>query len=374
MAKQFQIIDLFCGCGGFGLGAELAGFNSLAAIDIDTTLQSAYKKNFPKTKVIQADLSKLEYHDWISILNGKRVDGVIGGPPCQGFSRIGKNDVCDERRSLLRDYFRHVKLLKPKFFIMENVEGILDKKNISELLEAINIIKGEYKVIDPFVINSADIGAPTQRKRVLVIGYLPDYIDEMTLEDFIPKTKKRTTVRDAIIDLPEPIDKCTSDDQFGWAQYKLNNQSELSSYAKKLRKPPQKNLGWSISKKMLNQNQVSGFFITKHTEPVRRRYISTPQGSIDKVSKSKKLEWEGFCPTLRAGTGADKGSYQAVRPLHPTEGRVITVREAARLQGFPDWFVFHNTKWHSFRMIGNSVSPIVSEYILKIIKKKIIVN
>jgi DNA (cytosine-5)-methyltransferase 1 len=104
---------------------------------------------------------------------------------------------------------------------------------------------------------------------------------------------------------------------------------------------------------------------------VAKRYANVKQGASDKISKSKKLDPTGFCPTLRAGTGKDKGSYQAVRPIHPTKNRVITPREAARLQGFPDWFVFHKTKWHSFRQIGNSVSPIVAERLLNVIREKI---
>ncbi len=91
-------------------------------------------------------------------------------------------------------------------------------------------------------------------------------------------------------------------------------------------------------------------------------------GQQDKVSKSSKLDIDGFCPTLRAGTDNTKGSFQAVRPIHPSQPRVITPREAARLQGFPDWFQFHETKWHSFRQIGNSVCPIVGEKVLSAIK------
>ncbi|MNJ64000.1 Modification methylase BanI [compost metagenome] len=93
------------------------------------------------------------------------------------------------------------------------------------------------------------------------------------------------------------------------------------------------------------------------------------QGSVDPVGKHKRLHWDGFCPTLRAGTGSDRGSYQSVRPLHPVEDRVITPREGARLQGFPDDFIFHETVWHSFRMIGNSVSPIIAEVLLRNIRQ-----
>lgn len=138
-----------------------------------------------------------------------------------------------------------------------------------------------------------------------------------------------------------------------------------------MRALPPCGLGSKLAVEKLNQGIVSGNYETKHTNLVAQRYASIKPGKSDKISKSKRLEWEGFCPTLRAGTGSDRGSYQAVRPLHPKMGRVITVREAARLQGFPDWFLFHPTKWHSSRMIGNSVPPLLSQAILKILKSKI---
>jgi DNA (cytosine-5)-methyltransferase 1 len=111
--------------------------------------------------------------------------------------------------------------------------------------------------------------------------------------------------------------------------------------------------------------------VTQHSIDIATRSAATPGGNSDPKTQSYRLQWEGQCPTVRAGTAPDKGSFQAVRPLHPQRGRVVTVREAARLQGFPDWFVFHPTKWHSFRMIGNSVSPMVSEGLLGKIKKKL---
>ncbi|MER2539045.1 MAG: DNA cytosine methyltransferase, partial [Azonexus sp.] len=117
---------------------------------------------------------------------------------------------------------------------------------------------------------------------------------------------------------------------------------------------------------------VSGCMGTKHTDEVKKRYAALGYGQQDLTSKATRLDPNGYCPTLRAGTAKDKGSYQAVRPIHYKSPRVITPREAARLQGFPDWFVFHRTKWHSFRQIGNSVSPIVSEAILNVIYQKLI--
>ena len=109
---------------------------------------------------------------------------------------------------------------------------------------------------------------------------------------------------------------------------------------------------------------TSGCFGTVHGPDIAARYHNLKPREKDPISKSVRLDFDGFCPTLRAGTGSDKGSYQAVRPIHPSQPRVITPREAARLQGFPDWFLLHPTKWHSFRQLGNSVSPIVAERIL----------
>ena len=121
--------------------------------------------------------------------------------------------------------------------------------------------------------------------------------------------------------------------------------------------------------RLRNERRASGFLGTVHSTMVAERYAVTECGKYDKISRSYRLHPNGFCPTLRAGTGPDHGSFQAVRPLHPTEARVITPREAARLQGFPDWFQFSPTKWHSFRQIGSSVSPILAERVLSVIRK-----
>lgn len=363
-----NIVDLFCGCGGFGLGAELAGFHTIAAIDIDSTLQSAYKYNFPNTRVINDDLSKMNRNSWELILNNQNIDVVIGGPPCQGFSRMGIGDLNDPRRTLINDFFRHINILLPKFFVMENVEGLLDKKHFEVLNQAIESLDKRYKVLSPFIVNASDFGVPTKRKRVFVIGYDENIVEPIEIKLFSVQNT-RVTVKDALSDLPSPLKENSHKTEFGWKTYKTSQ--NLSIYAQQMRKMPAKHLGNIEARQKLAQNLTSGHFNTHHMKVVQDRYAALQQGGVDQISKSKRLEWNGLCPTLRAGTGSDKGSYQAVRPIHPDEPRVITVREAARLQGFPDWFCFHPTKWHSFRMIGNSVSPLVSFHIMKLIKAKL---
>ena len=363
------LVDLFSGCGGFGLGGELAGFHSAIAVDIDQTLQSAYRLNFPGTRAILEDISTMNEDMWRLLLKDTVVDGVIGGPPCQGYSRMGRNSIDDPRRQLLKDFFRVINIIKPKFFVMENVEGLMDKKNRCELDAAIAIVDSRYTILRPIIVDASNFGVPTRRKRVLVIGFDSRFINPLYPDLFISDAP-HITVEDAISDLPNPIKRTKDTNDFGWAPYK--NYTQIANYAKQMRGMPQDGLGASYALNRLKKGMSSGHFRTIHTQKVGDRYKKLAQGTIDSVSRSKKLSWDGICPTLRAGTGSDKGSYQAVRPIHPDEGRVITVREAARLQGFPDWFCFHPTIWHSFRMIGNSVSPIMSKQVLETIHKNFI--
>lgn len=359
-SESATLIDLFCGCGGFSLGAELAGFHSLVAIDIDPVLQSGYKRNFPNTRAIEADVGQILRPDWRQLIGNVRPDGIIGGPPCQGFSRIGKRSKDDPRNSLIHHFYRHVDELHPKFFVMENVEGLLDEDSRDVLMSAIDRVSGRYTIVGPLVVNAAHFGAATNRRRVIVVGYDSDDCDALTVEQLHPAPGCLATVQDAIFDLPAPIEEAGLRDDFGWAKYPSASDKRLSAYAQALRDMPPQGLGWAEAVRLHKEGFVSGVHETRHTAKVALRYASIEGGKSDPISKSYRLRWNGQCPTLRAGTGSEKGAFQAVRPIHPTEGRVITVREAARMQAFPDWFVFHPTKWHSFRMIGNSVSPSVS--------------
>jgi DNA (cytosine-5)-methyltransferase 1 len=342
------------------------------AIDIEPTLQSGYKLNFPKTLAVQASVADIDAATWKMFIGKVRPDVVIGGPPCQGFSWIGKRRTNDPRNSLLHHFYRHVRLLRPKVFVMENVGGLLDVRNRHFLQTALEQVAGRYRVLEPHIVNAADFGAATNRKRVVVVGYDPSEVDEIDAKRlFAPKTESSATVRDAISDLPAPIIPSGEDLNFGWAKYPAIAKRHISGYATDLRRKAPKGLGWAEALELHERGYISGLHTTHHSREVARRYAQTPMGGTDKKTKSYKLEWNGICPTLRAGTGRDKGSFQAVRPLHPGKARVITVREAARLQGFPDWFVFHHTKWHSFRMIGNSVSPSVSKTLLARIRRKL---
>lgn len=351
MQAKPVIIDLFSGCGGFSLGAHKAGVHPTLAFDNDPVLSSSYAYNFPRAKLTLQSVRTLQGPDIMRAVEG-RVDGIIGGPPCQAFSEIGRRRKADPRRNLLRHFFRLVAELRPGFFVMENVRGLGRGDARAYLDESLNVLPGTYRLFGPVVFDAKDFGAATLRPRIFIIGYDPKWCDAFSAEDFELEKRSPATVRDAIADLKAPISLGDID---GFDAWKISGRNRGSAYASLLRSA---------------DKTFTGHRFTTHTDAVLRRFHSIKPGEIDVVGRHPRLTWGGQCPNLRAGTGSDKGSYQAVRPIHPTEDRVITVREAARLQGFHDSFRFHPTVWHSFRMIGNSVSPLMSQAILSVVMRK----
>lgn len=352
MQEQPRIVDLFCGCGGFSLGAAAAGLHPALAVDIDPILTSSYETNHPRTKLQLADLARVDGRD-IERVVGSRIDGIFGGPPCQGFSDIGHRRADDPRRSLLGHFFRLVGELNPTFFLMENVKGLGYSDARPVLDEALGLLPGRYSIVGPMILDAADYGAATRRPRLFVLGYDASRFDAISLKQIEEKKLKPATVRAAISDLLSATEIEAED---GFDRWKLRPIGRPSGYASALRS---------------RDGTFTGNRRTVHTPAVISRFKKVPQGGVDTIGRHPRLSWSGQCPTLRAGTGSDLGSFQSVRPIHPDEPRVITVREAARLQGFPDRFRFHPTVWHSFRMIGNSVSPIISKVIFSLIADRV---
>jgi DNA (cytosine-5)-methyltransferase 1 len=359
MRTKNAVIDLFCGCGGLSMSAKAAGFDVSLSIDKDATLTSAYTLNFPQANMKIADIATLSGADLIRAAGG-RPFGIIGGPPCQGFSAIGKRNKNDSRNDLIWHFFRLVAESKPQFFLMENVPGLLFRSNAPILGRALNLVHDQYEMADITVYDASEFGGATKRRRAVIIGYRSSSFDIPKIPNQIPAA----SVRDAIMDVPRA--SASDRAEFGWEWWKYRTRSAiLSDFAKRARRIPGGDLGSALAKNMLKAGYVTGCMETLHTGPIVRRFSKVEQGSDDPISRYPRLSWNKPASTLRAGTGDDRGSYQAARPIHPIENRVITVREAARLQGFPDWFLFHSTKWHSFRMIGNSVSPSMGTPLLK---------
>ncbi|MGY2050487.1 DNA cytosine methyltransferase [Methylobacterium sp. JK268] len=348
-----RVVDLFCGCGGLSLGARNAGLELALSVDIDPVLTSSYGRNFPRSRLLLADVAELSGADLMSH-SGRRIDGIVGGPPCQGFSEVGLASPNDPRRRLLFHFFRLVAEVSPSFFLMENVRGLAFEKNRKELDAALSLVVDRYDVFGPIKLDAAAFGAATTRPRVFLIGFARSTVTQFGIDDLATWQRSPATVRDAIGDLRDATLEGNDDDGLDWWRYAPN--SKPAAYARRLRG---------------SRQLFTGHRSVPHAKAVAERFASVPQGGRDVVGRHVRLDWNKQCPTIRAGTGPDRGSFQSVRPLHPVEPRVITVREAARLQGFPDRFVFHHTAWHSFRMIGNSVSPIIAESILRAVRLKV---
>lgn len=369
-----KVIDLFAGVGGLSLGAARAGFNVIGAVELDDHAIATHAKNFPNTSHLQKNINNLNAEELLKELNLSKdeLKGLIGGPPCQGFSTMGKQNLEDPRNNLFNDFFRLVNDLEPDFYVAENVTGILNEKYDDIRKAAFSHVEDKYHLLNPITIKASDFGVPTIRTRIFFIGFHKNKVKNfLKEEDFFTRKTKPVTVEEALKGLPEKIEATWLKEEDSWQPV---NKAEFGKgiFFEKLTGQIPTNIGHKDSiKKYHEKNLVSGCYGTRHSLEVEKRYNQLNHGEQDRVSKSVRLKPHGFCPTLRAGTGSDKGSYQAVRPIHFNEPRVITPREAARLQGFPDWFVFHNTKWHSFRQIGNSVSPIVAEAILKTIKESL---
>lgn len=370
-----KAIDIFCGAGGFSVGAHMAGFTTALAIDSDKDLTASFPLNFPRVNLIHADLSGADFPALMERAGLKPgfLDVLLGGPPCQGFSTIGKREPDDERNRLIGQFFRFVTVAEPRAFVMENVPGLLATSASREVLRlGIEEVVSKYTIMGPLVLNSADFGAATNRSRVFVIGYDSGFVDPLTEADIYGSKTNPSTVYHAIHDLPSPAH--AKADRFGqyWANYPMAPvDGPEGMYATTARLPAPDDLSTRELRQLHTRGIVSGLAPTNHSAPVMKRYAALASGKPDRVSKCPRLVWNAPSPALRAGTGKDKGSYQSIRPIHPSENRVITVREAARIQGFPDWFQFHRTKWHSFRMIGNSVSPYIACAILRLIASRI---
>ena len=360
------VIDLFSGAGGLTLGAIHAGFHVAVAVDYDSDLTSSFIRNFPTSRLLEADLSLTDWTQLKHSVDTGPIVGVIGGPPCQGISGMGLRDEGDLRNGLIVRFFSLVAQIMPIFFLMENVPQLATPRYSTLLEVALSRLPGHYRLLPPLILNAHDCGAPTSRKRLIISGYDPRYMDRLDENSLdISNRYPKMTVRDAISDVPEPI----ASDEMTALPYRSS--VPISAYASRMRESPSRNLGSRKARIFHGNRSVNGNSRTVHSTAVSTRFSNVLPGKQDYVSRYSRLDWDKPAPVLRAGTGRDRGSYQAARPIHPEADRVISVREAARLQGFPDWFEFSHVKWHSHRMIGNSVSPLFASALLSAFRSRI---
>lgn len=367
-------IDLFAGAGGMTLGFEMAGFDVPVAVELDPIHCATHQFNFPFWSVLCRSVAEVTGEDIrrVGNLGDREIDVIFGGPPCQGFSQMGKQVLDDPRNQLMLHFIRLVVELQPKYFVIENVKGLTAAKNQSFLDKLVENVETQgYEIVKPYqILNAANYGVPQSRERLFLLGCkqglkMPNYPEAITKNprQKSPKSNSQIlpnppTVKEAIADLPtiETYPELFKQD---WLKVEY---SEPSDYAQKMRGLAFGEDDYSYNR-LYDSTILSGCSQTKHSQESIDRFAATLPGKNEPKSHFHKLDAEGICNTLRAGTPSNRGAYTSPRPIHPFKPRCITVREAARLHSYPDWFRFHVTKWHGFRQIGNSVPPLLAKAI-----------
>lgn len=349
------------------LGFEQAGFDIVAAVEIDPVHCAVHKFNFPRCAVLPRSVVGLKGSE-IRVAAGigtRPVDVVLGGAPCQGFSMIGQRVLDDPRNALVREFLRIVGELDAKHFVFENVKGLTLGPH-RQFLEEFVVLAGEmgYTVRAPWqVLDAAAYGTPQHRERLILYGAkdratLPTYPEPTTRPAdgrgrYAIDLPQGPSVADALDDLPdaESFPTLTRTDEL-----KTDAWGAPSVYARELR--CLSNDAWHYGYvRNWDPGLLTSSIRTEHTEISRRRFEETKGGSTEPVSRFYKLAAKGLSNTLRAGTDGARGAFTSPRPIHHRYARCVTVREMARLHGYPDWFRLHETKWHGARQIGNSVPP-----------------
>ena len=396
--RKYTFIDLFAGCGGLSEGFYRQDFTALAHVEIDhwacETLRTRMKyygyKNYEK-EVIEYDITSEDILERIDdAVNGRTVDVIIGGPPCQAYStagrvRDGKKMATDPRNFLFESYVKILEYYSPKFFVFENVTGLLSAKvNKTPILpRVLEALGNKYKVIDNpelLVHNTADYGVPQLRKRVIIIGVRKD-IDKETIQlynDVIkthwnPETpenerkgrKHFVDVRQAIGDLPqvEPgVDASTKE-----YDYPCNNEF-LRRIGKKGVHPLMDHIARNHNDLDRERFQV---MIHNHWSFGQLRRIM-PQYEHEHArvfDNSYVVQWWDL-PSKTILAHLHKDGFQFIHP-DESQRRTFTVREAARIQSFPDDFEFKGSRGEKYKQIGNAVPPLFAEALAKSIKKNL---
>ena len=359
-------IDLFAGAGGMSLGFEQAGFDIAAAVEIDPIHAAVHHFNFPEATVIPRSIVGLSGDEVREIagIGRKPVDVVFGGPPCQGFSLMGHRMLDDPRNQLVKEFVRLVAELGAKTFVFENVKGLTIGKHRLFLDTLIKVFDAAgYRVRIPWqVLNALNFGVPQHRQRLFLLGAkrdnpVPVYPEPTSAaeHDLFSRNDKKLnpTCFDALSDLPdiEKYEELMTTDYIETTDW-----GPPTDYSREMRCMTKDAWHYGYPRRWPTGILTSSMR-TVHTDISRRRFSATREGQVEPISRFFKLPRNGPSNTLRAGTDSARGAFTSPRPIHYQYERCITVREMARLHGFPDWFRFHVTKWHGARQIGNSVPP-----------------
>ena len=325
--EKYKYIDLFAGAGGMSLGFDKAGFENVLAVEYDECFAETYKFNFPDHNLKVEDIKNISNDEIKKIIGNNKIDVIIGGPPCQGFSiagRIGRNFIDDERNQLFKEFVRFVNVIKPKIFVMENVAALKTHNKGKTIEEIVNEFKNVGYTVKYDVLNAVNYGVPQQRRRIFIIGTL----DENNKFEFPKKTNKYITIKEALKGLPELKSGETSNIPNHNAMHHSKQMLEKMSYVK------------------------DGGDRNDIPEELRPK-----SGDIRKYIRYNSKE-PSICIT---------GDMRKV--FHFNQNRALTGRELARIQTFPDNFIFKGNAGKVQQQIGNAVPPKLAFQIANSVKE-----
>lgn len=352
--NNFRVLDLFAGAGGFSCGLDMVeGFSTEVAIDFDSKAINTFQKNFPNTSCICGNICDEDTKEKIISEAVKRnVNMIIGGPPCQGFSLKGKNlGIKDPRNFLFMEYVNLVSRIKPEVFIIENVKNLVNSENgffITQIYEEFG--KLGY-TLNHGILNAYDFGVPQSRERAIIIG--TKFGKKVSLPNEYSQIK--TTVRDAISDLSY-LESGEGNDISDYIN------TPKTEYQKMLRGDSQK----LYNHKATNHSQVALDKLKLIPPEGDKSYMPKElYGNQQFMTTWSRLVWDKPSPTI--DTRFDTPSNG--RNSHPYLNRSITPREAARIQSFPDNFIFYGNKCSICKQIGNAVPPLLAKAIGEHLKK-----
>lgn len=325
--EKYKYIDLFAGAGGMSLGFDKAGFENVLAVEYDECFAETYKFNFPKHNLRVEDIKNISNDEIKEIIGNNKIDVIIGGPPCQGFSiagRIGRNFIDDERNQLFKEFVRFVNVIKPKIFVMENVAALKTHNKGKTIEEIVNEFENVGYTVKYDVLNAVNYGVPQQRRRIFIIGTL----DENNKFEFPKKTNKYITIEEALNGLPELKSGETSN---------IPNHNAMHHSKQMLKK-------MSYVKDGGDRNDIP--------EEIRPK-----SGDIRKYIRYNSKE-PSICIT---------GDMRKV--FHFNQNRALTGRELARIQTFPDNFIFKGNAGKVQQQIGNAVPPKLAFQIANSVKE-----
>lgn len=369
-----KMIDLFCGAGGLSLGFTQNGFITSLANDIEPCCVDTYAHNHPDTpreNIVLGDINEV-IANIDSLMRFKDVDVVIGGPPCQGFSMANRQRLIDDpRNKLYKSYVKVLTIVKPKFFVMENVKGMLSAS--SQVLEDFQRIG--YSVACR-VLNAKDFGVPQNRERLIFIGNRVGVDNEIIFDEIIAQTQsiEPHVLTDALIGLrplvasrkrnSTEIDTEESGRKIDVARY------IDSEYLKLINMGKDSSLVFNHKARYNNDRDIEIYRRLNPGDKSDDPKIADimPYARRNGIFKDKyfKLEPDKVCKTITAHMKFDCNMY-----IHPTQARGLTPREAARVQSYPDDYFFRGAYTKTYMQIGNSVPPLLGRAIANIIKKYI---